>query len=254
MREAWSVGFLFVGLLALALAASDPGHGEEPKASGDVVTIATPRGAKLEANLHRPEKPNGAAVVLAPGQGYHRARPLFVRSAEALAEAGIVALRFDWAYTPSKGQPSADYSAEREDLEAALAHVRGLPGVERVVLAGKSLGSLVAFQRALERAEDLAGLALLTFPIHEPGGRPRPGVERFGEQAVPTLVVQGDRDPLGMLPALYDLATNSRNPPRVVVVPGDHGYEEKPDEARGVENLDVAVRSLVLWAKRFAAR
>jgi hypothetical protein len=57
-----------------------------------------------------------------------------------------------------------------------------------------------------------------------------------------------------MLPALYDLALNSQNPPRIVVVPGDHSYEEKPDDARGVENLDVAVRAVALWVKRFAAR
>ena len=227
-------------------------HGDEPAPKVEVVKIKTPRGATIEATLHSPAKPNGTAVVLAPGQGYHRELPILEKSAEALAAAGFRALRFDWAYTLSKGQPSDDLSAEREDLEAALAHARALPGVTKVVLAGKSLGSSVAFARALEKSEDLAGLVLLTFPIHQPGGQPNPGVARFGEQAAPTLVVQGAADPLGSLAALYELASKAKNPPRVVVVPGDHSFAEKPDDVKGAENVDLAAHAVVVWVKRLA--
>jgi predicted alpha/beta-hydrolase family hydrolase len=238
-------------VVAFALAAGWA-LGDESAAKVDVVELKTPRGATFEASVHAPAKANGTAVVLAPGQGYHRELPILRRSAEALASAGFVAVRFDWAYTATKGKPSADASAEREDLEAAIAHARGLPGVTKVVLGGKSLGSSVAFARALEKSDDLVGLILLTFPIHEPGGRPIEGVERFGELAVPTLVVQGDRDPLGSLPALYDVASKTKNPPRLVVVPGDHSFAEKPDEAKGAENVEAAARAVVLWSKRFA--
>lgn len=240
------------GALAVAtLAASTAARGEESATKVETVAISTPRGAKLEATLHTPAKPNGAAVVLAPGQGYHRELPILKQSAEALSAAGFTALRFDWSYTPAKGQPSKNLADEKEDLEAAIAHAKALPGITKVVLAGKSMGSALAFQRVLSKSDDLAGLVLLTFPIHEPGGKPVPAVEKFGEQTLPTLVVQGDQDPLGMLPALYEIASKAKNKPRVVVVPGDHSFNQKPDDAKGAENVDLAVRAVVLWVRRF---
>src|SRR5438093_11993143 len=157
-------------LLVVALAAPHSARGDGPAGAGAaVVSVPTPRGVVLEATLHRPKKPNGAAVVLAPGQGYHPARPLLVRSAEALAEAGFVVVRFDWAYFTAKGQPSDGLAKEAEDLEAAIAYARKVEGASKVLLAGKSLGSLVVLARAAAHAEDVAGVALLTFPIHEPG-------------------------------------------------------------------------------------
>jgi predicted alpha/beta-hydrolase family hydrolase len=245
-----------VAVGAVGLSLGRGARAEEPAAKVEVVKVSTPRGATFEASLHTPAMANGTAVVLAPGQGYHRELPILKRSAEALAAAGFTALRFDWAYTAAKGNASEDLSAEREDLEAAIARARALPGVTKVVVGGKSLGSVVAFSRALEKSDDLAGLLLLTFPLHEPGGRPRPGVERFGEAAVPTLVVQGDRDPLGSLMALYDVASQAKHAPRVVVVPGDHSYAEKPrgtDDPNGRENVEAAVAAVVLWSRRFAA-
>jgi predicted alpha/beta-hydrolase family hydrolase len=242
----WAAAFLATLCAWRAASSADPAGKVE------TISISTPRGASIEASLHTPAKGNGAAVVLAPGQGYHRALPLLLKTSEALAAAGFVVLRFDWAYTPSKGKPSPDLSAEAEDLEAALAHVRKVEGVTSVVLAGKSLGSAVAFDRALRKADDLAGLLLLTFPVHGPGGQPNPGVERLGDQEVKTAIIQGDADPLGALRALYDVAAKAKSSPRVVVVPGDHSYAEKPDEAKGAENVEAAARATVLWARRFA--
>ena len=47
------------------------------------IKIKTPRGAELHATLHTAKKPNGTAVLIAPGQGYHKDLPLIVRSARA---------------------------------------------------------------------------------------------------------------------------------------------------------------------------
>jgi predicted alpha/beta-hydrolase family hydrolase len=253
----WSVALLLVAAAAAVVGPRVAGGEPSPGAArAEVVELELPtsRGTKLQASLHRPAAGNGAAVVLAPGQGYHRGRPILVRSAEALAAAGFVALRFDWAYTAVKGQASEDLSAERDDLEAALAHVRGLEGVTKVVLAGKSLGSLVALARASEKHDDLAGLVLLTFPMHPPGvPSPRSeGVERLSRVKVPTLVIQGDADPLGDLSLLYALAAEGTGRPRVVVVPGDHGLQEGgPDDPRTAQNLRLGVDALVLFARRF---
>ena len=250
---------VLAGFLVLVAAAGVAARGEEPAVkpppAAEAVKVPTPRGIALEASLHRPAKGNGVAVVLAPGQGYHRERPILARSAESLAAAGFVALRFDWAFFTAKGQASSDLANERTDVEAALAYVRQIEGVQKVLLAGKSLGSLVALARVAEKHDDLAGVALLTFPMHPPGV-PAPataGIDRVKSLRLPVLIVQGDQDPLGDLRALYPLVADAKVPPKVVVVPGDHGFQEGgPDDPRTVDNIDLAVRALVLWARRFS--
>jgi predicted alpha/beta-hydrolase family hydrolase len=91
--------------------------------------------------------------------------------------------------------------------------------------------------------------------MHPPGApTPRnPGIDRLGTLRVPVLVVQGDQDPLGDLRVLYSLAADAKTPPKIVVVPGDHGFQEGgADDPRTADNIDLAVRALVLWSRRFA--
>jgi predicted alpha/beta-hydrolase family hydrolase len=252
MRPPRRLAFALSVAFLLPLAAGSA-RGEGAAGKVEEVKVSTPRGATLEATLHRPAKGNGAAVVLAPGQTYHRGLRLMTRTAEALAEAGFVVLRFDWAYFTAKGRPSEGYATEGEDLEAAVAHVRGVEGIQKVLLAGKSLGSLVALGRAAAKPEAYAGVALLTFPIHDPGSpaKRREGVDALVGLKVPALVVTGDRDPLCWRTSLYALASEAKVAPQVVVVPGDHSLAPDPKvDERTAENVDLAVRATVLWARR----
>jgi predicted alpha/beta-hydrolase family hydrolase len=221
------------------------------------VKIATPRGVKLVADHHVPAEPNGTAVVLAPGQGYHRGLPLLTESAEALAAAGVHVLRFDWAYFTAKGERSRDFATEREDLEAVLAHAKAIDGVDKVILAGKSLGSMVAFFRAVEKRDDLAGLALLTFPLHA-SGQPTHvfrEMQALRELDLPVLLLGGDKDSLAAVGATYALAAACRTPPQVVIVPGDHGLNDPvKTDAKTRENCRLAAHALTVWAKRRIGR
>jgi predicted alpha/beta-hydrolase family hydrolase len=217
------------------------------------VEIPTARGVALKAVVHRPAKGNGAAVVLAPGQGYSMEKPLLKRSAEALAEAGFVAVRFDWAYWTAKGEASADLATEVADADAAVAFAKKQDGVSKVLLAGKSLGSFVALRWSNEHPDALAGLALLTFPTNDPqnGGAVRQEATALEKCALGPLIVCGDADPMADLPTLYGVAAKAKPAARVVIVPGDHGFG---DGVKGspvtLENVDLAVQNLVLWAKR----
>lgn len=245
-----------VGLAAIAGSSVPSGlAGEDDAAKVETVSIATVRGPRLEATLHRPAKPNGVAVVLAPGQEYHRGMPILLRGAEGLAAAAFTALRFDWAYFASRGNPSADLANERDDLEAVIGFVRALPGIKKVVLAGKSQGSMVVLARAASNPEDLAGLALLTLPLHAPGSAAlytETQTMRLLDLQVPSLVVSGDADRLASLPVLYGLLAKATNPPRLVVVPGGHGFEKsKDDSSQTADNVSLAVSALVLWCRRF---
>ena len=103
--------------------------------------------------------------------------------------------------------------------------LRGLP----LVVGGRSLGARVACRTV---AETGAGAVLcLAFPVEPPrSGRSR--LDELDAVEVPTLVVQGSRDPFGMPPP---------GPGRTVaVVRGDHGL--KAD----LEGIADAVRAWLL--------
>ncbi|MGQ0612839.1 MAG: alpha/beta fold hydrolase [Planctomycetaceae bacterium] len=238
-----------VPLLALFLLAGAPRAGEP-----GTLTIETPRGALLQATHDRPREPNGAAVVLAPGRGYRRGLPLLQESAAALAAAGFHAVRFDWAFFTAKGQPSEDLSKEIEDLDAAIGYARGIEGVRRVILAGKSLGSIAALLRASARSDDLAGLVLLTFPLHDPADESKlfPESERLAALKLPTAIITGDDDAACRLKPLYALAARCAAPPSIVIVPGDHSFKEGEDAAKAAANVRFAAQALASWARRRA--
>ncbi len=226
---------LLLPLLCIGLAAGE----------GDVTAIATPRGARIELLLDRPAQSNGTAVVLAPGRGYNMRKPLLETCARRLAAARFLAIRFDWAYTTAKGEPSEGFRDEFEDMDAAIAFAGKQPGIRKVLLAGKSMGSVLGLVRAATKPDDLGGLALLTFPV-QPGGPS----DRLPDVKVPLLVVTGDNDPLGPLAPLYATAARCATPPRIVIVPGDHGFAEGGDAAKEAENVAFAADALVLWARR----
>jgi predicted alpha/beta-hydrolase family hydrolase len=218
------------------------------------VKVSTARGVKLEASLHRPAKPNGCAVVMASGQGGGRERAVPKRTSEALAAAGFTVVRFDWAYFTAKGEPSADLATEIADLDGAVAFARGLEGVTKVIVAGKSLGTMVAIARLEQKPDDAAALLLLTLPLTQgdPAATAREGMDGLLHTKIPALVVVGDHDPLCPLPVLYAYAAKAQTPFRVVVVPGDHSLAKaKGDESETEENVGLCASAAVLWARRF---
>ncbi len=66
----------------------------------------------------------------------------------------------------------------------------------RLVLGGRSMGGRIC-SMAVADGLDAAGLVLLSYPLHPVGKPGRLRVEHFGAVDVPTLFVNGDRDPFG---------------------------------------------------------
>jgi predicted alpha/beta-hydrolase family hydrolase len=85
-------------------------------------------------------------------------------------------------------------AAIREEVEAFAGELGA--GVERLVLGGRSMGGRMC---SMVVAEGLpaAGLVLLSYPLHPPGKPERLRVDHFADVRVPTLMVNGDRDPFG---------------------------------------------------------
>lgn len=206
----------------------------------------------------------GPAVVLAPGQGYHMGLPALASTAQALQAQGLVVFRFNWAYLGAEppGRPSPDLSAELQDLQAVLQAARAHPRVDpqRIVVAGKSLGSVVAWRAFTADAQLQAALLLTPVCSRVPqgGGAPQPeGPQNYPGLAAerrPTLWIAGDADPLCEPGALYALAASAPKRPRVAIVGGDHGFEDRARPAAEAEAFRAAnLKAVAALAAVFVA-
>ena len=197
----------------------------------------TPRGSPVEMLVEIPEGPGPfPALVLAPGQGYHARLPLLERTAKELIARGVAVIRFNWAYFSkdgNKGKPAHDLSTEVEDMAAVLSETRKLARIDshRVAVAGKSLGSLVAWRMFRSDAK-LRSAALLT-PVcidMTSDSRRDAALTNYPDISIntrPLLLLAGDADAICPVRFLYGAAATIGGGARVVVVGGDHGFATK---------------------------
>jgi uncharacterized protein len=182
-----------------------------------MVDIETPHGLG-RAHVHAADKAR-AALVLGHGAGAGVESKDLVAATEVALEQGVTVALFEQPYKVAGRRSPAPARQLDAAWSAAVEFLRDgdLSGVPLIV-GGRSLGARVACRTA----EELGAIAVLclAFPLHAPGRGGDPKASRIDELdgvQVPTLVVQGDRDPFGMPPP-------GRNR-TVVKVPGDHGLK-----------------------------
>jgi predicted alpha/beta-hydrolase family hydrolase len=177
------------------------------------IEIATPHGP-ARAHLRGVDEPR-AALVLGHGAGGGIDAPdLSAASRAAGAERISVAL-VEQAYRVA-GRRSPAGAAQLDAVWTAVverlrtAELRELP----LIVGGRSLGARVACRTA--EATGAIGVLCLAFPLQPPRRAGKPAPSRLPELdglTVPTLVVQGERDPFGIPPAgpLRDVVTVAGN-------------------------------------------
>jgi len=187
-----------------------------------VLEVDTPHG-RAQAHLQLVDRPRGA-LVLGHGAGGGVAAPDLATAADVAISEGLSVALVEQPYrvagrrSPAPaGQLDVAWSAVVQHLRAG--ELEGLP----LVAGGRSLGARVACRTA--GALGAVGVLCLAFPLQPPrrrAGTPAPSrLHELDEVTVPTLVVQGERDPFGMPPAAA-LRTVAR-------VPGDHGLKADLD-------------------------
>jgi uncharacterized protein len=183
-----------------------------------VLEVESPSG-RARVYLHAADRPR-AGLVLGHGAGGGVKAPDLVAVREvALAEDVSVGLveqpyRVAGRRSPAPaGQLDAAWLAVVSRLRER--ELRGLP----LLVGGRSLGARVACRTAA--LSDAVAVVCLAFPLQPPrrsGSAPRPSrLAELDEVSVPTLVVQGTRDPFGIPPA----GTQRK----VVEVSGDHSLK-----------------------------
>jgi predicted alpha/beta-hydrolase family hydrolase len=129
-------------------------------------------------------------------------------------------------------------------LDVALtAAARSLRTRSPLVVGGRSAGARSAARCAVSLGA--VGCLALSFPLHPPGRPERSRVQELTGAGVPTLVVQGERDPMGRpdeFPEGTDLA---------VVPDADHGLKVPARASLSqAEALDLVVESVLEWLVR----
>jgi len=173
-------------------------------------------------------------LLLAPGAGADRNQSALVAIDRDVTAAGAVAVRMDFPYRRA-GRRSPDrapvlISAVRDEA-AALAK-----RCERLVMGGRSMGGRMCSMAAAEGV-GVAGLVLISYPLHPPGRPDKRRVEHFPDLDCPCLFVSGSRDAFGS-PLELEEAT--------AAIPGvvTHRWIEGKDH--GLRGCDAAVSALVL--------
>ena len=183
--------------------------------SAVVLDVDTPHGT-ARAQLRHAETPRGWLVLGHGAGGGVTSRDLVAATEAALAEDVSVALVEQPYRVAGRRSPApahhldAAWTAVVERLRADV--LEDLP----LVTGGRSAGARVACRTAA--ASGAAGVLCLAFPLLPPrraGGKPvESRLPELDAVQVPTLVVQGERDPFGV-PTGSVLRT-------VVTVSGDH--------------------------------
>jgi uncharacterized protein len=154
--------------------------------------IATPRGP-AGVEIFDPAEPPVSMLVLGHGAGGGVSAPDLTRIRDVAVSGGVRVALVTQPYRVAGRRSPAP--AQHLD-EAWIAVVREIaPGNVPLLVGGRSSGARVACRTAAGLGA--AGVLALAFPLHPPG---RPDRSRAGELPadVPTLVVNGDRDPFGV--------------------------------------------------------
>lgn len=151
---------------------------------------------KVSAEYIVPPNPN-TLIALAHGAGAGMNHTFMVSLANALAEHGIVTLRFNFPFIEQKKRRPDLPAVAHKTIAAAIDEAKqSFPGLP-LWLSGKSFGGRMSSQYlAAHPNENITGIIFFGFPLHPPG---KPSVERadhLRKVKVPMLFLQGSRDEL----------------------------------------------------------
>lgn len=186
--------------------------------AGTGETVPTPAG-DARITWHRAASASGARAVLAVSHG--AGGGIEARDLRALAAAlpplgvDVALVEQPWRVAGKKVAPAPKtLDTGWRALWPAL-EKPGLP----VVAGGRSAGARVACRTARELGA--SAVLALSFPLHPPGRPERSRAEELLGAGLPTLVVQGDRDPFGRPEEFPELPAGME----LVGIPhGDHGF------------------------------
>jgi len=162
--------------------------------------------------LHTPDTPTAEVLILTHGAGGNAQAPLLRALADAFSNAGITVLRCNLPYRQLRpfGPPGpSDAARDRAGLKNAVAAMASAMNAggnasapSRIYLAGHSYGGRQSSMLCAEEPDLVAGLLLLSYPLHPPRKPEQQRTQHLPDLHTRTLFVQGTRDPFASIPEL----------------------------------------------------
>lgn len=208
--------------------------------------IATPHGP-VTAMIEQPGRPRACGILLAHGAGAGQQHPWMAAMRAALASQGFSTMTFDYAYTEA-GRKAPDRLPKLLDVHEAVAAAFA-SSVGAVVLAGKSMGGRVGGHLVADRGFPAVGIVYLGYPLVAMGKTEPRDTSHLASLEVPQLFISGDRDRLGPIGLVSDVAAGVPAGTLHVIETGDHSL--KPLKASGRElqdTVDEAAAAVSRWA------
>ncbi|WP_148614836.1 alpha/beta family hydrolase [Nocardioides rubriscoriae] len=202
------------------------------------LVVETPHGEGLLVT-DRSRRPI-ATVLLSHGAGAGIDTPDLEALADALPRNDITVVRFEQPWKRAGRQVA---TAPTTLDEAFVAGANKLRTRSPLVVGGRSAGARSAARTA--KSLGAVGCLALAFPLHPPGRPEKSRLDELRGARVSTLVVQGERDPMGRpeeFPDDLDL---------VVVPGGDHSFVvPRKGSVSQEEALEILVESVLEWVVR----
>ncbi len=189
----------------------------------------------MTARLAMPAGGGALGIVLAHGAGVGQDHPWMIGMRDRLAGRGLPTMTFNYAYTEA-GRRSPDRPQRLLSVHAAaVARMRDY--VDRVVLAGKSMGGRMASHLVGDQGLEAAGLVYYGYPLVPMGkGVPR-ATDHLERIAAPQLFLCGTRDRLSPPDLIRTVAGRLIAAEVVVIDGGDHSFVVPKRSARTIEDV-----------------
>lgn len=216
------------------------------------------QGVPMTATMSYPRGAGKAPVIfIAAARTGGMNAPIIKGLADKAVRDGIIAVRFDYAYFTSKTEPSKGLTDESDQLTAVIEEAMKDPRVDpkRVIIAGKSLGSVVAHHVFSQNASYLGEILLTPLIAHqEDGERFYPNLSISGR---PAVLIVGNADtenaPLGVV---YNYLKDASRKIMLDIVAGNHDLElggNGPQYKRAnAVNVDAALEMAEYWVRLIA--
>lgn len=214
-----------------------------------------------------------AVFVFAHGAGAGHFHPFMTNYASALCQRGVSVVTFNFPYmekrrkTPDRA-PVLEDAFRRAVIGALQAigpanHLRqGFGGREaghHIFIGGKSMGGRIATHlgAALDRWPEVprpSGIIAFGYPLAPPRGK-RTGdrVAHLRALTVPTLIVQGTRDPFGGPDEIAEAIAGAEPAPPITVLPvesGDHSFAVLKSSGRDQASVHTTIQdAVVAWIR-----
>jgi uncharacterized protein len=172
--------------------------------------------------------------VYAPGAGSGLTFGAY--AARALAAKGIETWRFQFPYK-EKGRSAPDSPALLQATWHAVIEAVVSAGDGPIVIGGRSMGGRIASMVVAEGNVPVVGLALLAYPLVQPGKTSSDRADHFPRISVPTLFCSGTRDNFATPEQLREAARLAPSASLHFLEGADHGFATLKASGRSKDDV-----------------